>query len=88
MLVCPSGNHYLWVGSTFQVPSASSPPVAKKKTPSGTFDDLSDDGMDVCGTMSRDDKEIIKWARQIDNSPIVCKNKVDMFKPDSISIQR
>jgi protein-tyrosine phosphatase len=89
LLVCPKGAKYLWVGGTFQVPAfADDVPVVKKKVPRGSFDDLSDDDMDVCGTMSGDDKEILKWVRQIDSSTVVCKNKLELFDPECISIQR
>lgn len=88
LLLCPKGTHYLWVGSTFQIPSTDSP-VIKKKVSQGSFDDLSDDdGMNVCGTMNSADKELLQWARKVDDSTIPQKNKSDIFKTECISIQR
>ena len=88
LLVCPNGQKYLWVGASFQIPDELDVPVSKKKAAEGAFDDLSDDGMDICGSLSGDDKSILKWAKCIDSSTVACKNVSELFNPESICIQR
>lgn len=62
----------------------------KKNTPSGGFDDVSDEGLGQTDglLMSKEDKRVFLWAQSIDNTAIVFRKKNEIFSPGNLSIQR